>query len=180
MQILFIILSILAGIILLILIIALFIKKDYLITRTVSISAPSSTIFEYIQYLKNQDNYSKWNLMDPTMKKEYSGTDGTIGFVSAWESPNKNVGKGQQKITNILPGKGIELEIQFIKPFPGAAKAELNINKISDTESNVNWSLQSSMKYPSNIMLLVMNMDKMIGNDLEIGLSNLKQLMESK
>ena len=86
----------------------------------------------------------------------------------------------QQKITNILPGKGIELEIQFIKPFPGIAKAELNINKISDTESKVNWSLQSSMKYPTNIMLLVMNMDKMIGNDLEIGLSNLKQLMESK
>jgi hypothetical protein len=180
MQILLIILSILASIIVLVLLIALFVKKDYSIIRTTTISTPTPTIFNYIQLLKNQDNYSKWAMMDPNMKKEYTGTDGTIGFVSAWDSPHKNVGKGQQKITNIHPGKGIELEIQFIKPFPGLAQAAMSIDKINDNQSNVSWSLKSSMKYPSNIMLLFLNMEKLIGNDLEIGLSNLKKLMESK
>jgi hypothetical protein len=180
MQIFLIILAVLLGIIALLLVVALFIKKDYTIIRNVQISSPSSTIFDYIKYLKNQDNYSKWAMMDPNMKKEYTGTDGTIGFVSAWDSPHKSVGKGQQKITNIHPGKGIELEIQFIKPFPGLAKAAMNIDKLNQNESKVSWSLQSSMKYPSNIMLLFLSMEKLIGNDLEVGLNNLKKLMESK
>jgi len=180
MQILLYILAVLAGIIALVLIVALFIKKDYLVVRTIPISATPPSIFNYIKFLKNQDNYSKWAMMDPNMKKEFSGTDAEIGFVSAWDSPIKNVGKGQQKITKLIPNKSVELEIQFIRPFPGLANAVFQIDEINATESKVSWSLQSSMKYPTNFMLLFMNMDKMIGNDLEIGLNNLKQLMESK
>jgi hypothetical protein len=36
------------------------------------------------------------------------------------------------------------------------------------------------MKYPMNIMLLFMNMDEMLGKDLETGLVNLKAVMEKK
>jgi hypothetical protein len=34
------------------------------------------------------------------------------------------------------------------------------------------------MPYPMNLMLLCMNMDKMIGKDLETGLTNLKGVLE--
>jgi hypothetical protein len=27
------------------------------------------------------------------MKKEYTGTDGTVGFISAWDSENKELGR---------------------------------------------------------------------------------------
>lgn len=56
----------------------------------------------------------------------------------------------------------------------------MNIETVNADENKVSWNLKSSMKYPSNIMLLFLNMEKLIGNDLEIGLSNLKKLMESK
>lgn len=47
-------------------------------------------------------------------------------------------------------------------------------------ETLVKWGISSSMKYPANIMLLFMNMEKMIGNDLETGLSNLKTILEKQ
>jgi hypothetical protein len=34
------------------------------------------------------------------------------------------------------------------------------------------------MKYPTNLTLLFMNMEKMVGNDLEKGLQNLKTIMD--
>jgi hypothetical protein len=34
------------------------------------------------------------------------------------------------------------------------------------------------LPYPFNLMLLFMNMDKMIGDDLSTGLTNLKTLLE--
>jgi hypothetical protein len=34
------------------------------------------------------------------------------------------------------------------------------------------------MNYPANVMLLFMNMEKMVGGDLEKGLQNLKTILE--
>jgi hypothetical protein len=34
------------------------------------------------------------------------------------------------------------------------------------------------MKYPMNLMLLFMNMEKMVGGDLDKGLQNLKSVLE--
>jgi hypothetical protein len=92
------ILIILAIIIAIPLIVAIFIKKDYAVEREIVINKPKTDVFDYIKYLKNQDNYSKWNKIDPNMKKAYTGTDGTVGFISAWESKDENVGVGEQEI----------------------------------------------------------------------------------
>ena len=81
------------------LIVALFVKKDYAIERQVVINKPKQEVFNYIKFLKNQDNYSKWNMIDPNMKKAYTGTDGTVGFlflrgrvlIKMWELANKRL-----------------------------------------------------------------------------------------
>jgi hypothetical protein len=36
------------------------------------------------------------------------------------------------------------------------------------------WTFSSAMKYPTNIMMLFMNFEKMLGSDMEISLQNLK------
>src|SRR2546428_8446319 len=98
------------------LVVALFVKKDYSIKREIVINKPKKEVFDYIRFLRNQDNFSKWAQMDPNMKKTYRGTDGTVGFVSAWESENKNVGVGEQEIKAIKEGERIDLELRFKKP----------------------------------------------------------------
>jgi hypothetical protein len=166
------------SLVVILLIIAAFVKKEYGVVREISISKPKQTVFDYIRFLKNQDNFSKWAMMDPNMKKEFRGMDGNVGFVNAWDSTNKNVGKGEQEIKNIKEGERVDFEIRFIKPFAGIADAYLSTESISKDKTLVKWGFDSRMAYPMNLMLLFMNMDKMVGNDLGTGLSNLKNLLE--
>src|SRR5258708_28256070 len=119
MSILITILVIIASLVALVLIIGLFMKKEYTIIREVTINKPKQDVFNYIKYVKNQDDYSVWVKIDPLMKREYSGTDGTVGFVSAWDSTNKKAGKGEQEIKGIKEGERVDLGLHFIKPFEG-------------------------------------------------------------
>jgi hypothetical protein len=105
------------SLVLLLLIIAAFVKRKYSVVLEISINKTKSEVFNYLKFLKNQDNFSKWATMDPNMKQEYRGTDGTVGFVSAWESEDRNVGKGEQEIRKIVDGERIDFELRFIKPF---------------------------------------------------------------
>ncbi len=172
-----IVLYIIIGIIALLLLSGLVISKDMNVSREIVINKPKAEVFNYIKYLKNQDNFSKWGSMDPNMKKEYTGTDGTVGFVSAWEG-NSKVGKGEQEITAIEEGKRLNFDLRFIKPFKSFSKAFMITEAVSDTATKVTWGFDSKMVYPMNIMKLFMNMEKMVGNDFSTGLTNLKNLME--
>lgn len=178
MNILLTILIVIVLLVALVMIIAIFTKKEYAIEKEIIINKPKKIVFNYIKYLKNQNNYSKWAMMDPGMKQTFYGTDGTVGFTSAWDSDNKKVGKGEQKIRRIIEGERVEYEIHFIKPFEGRAIAYITATRISETQTKVKWGFDSSMKYPMNIMLLFMNMEKLIGGDLTTGLVNLKAILE--
>lgn len=137
-------------------------------------------VFEYIKLLKNQNNYSKWALMDPNMKKEYTGIDGVRGFKSAWESDMKEVGKGVQEIVKVTEGERVDFALHFIKPFDGMADSYMTVDPVTPSETKVKWGFHSKMNYPMNILLMFMNMDKVIGRDLNTGLNNLKNLLEKK
>ncbi len=180
MQILLIILSTIAVIITLMLILALFVRKNYSVEREITVNQPSNTVFNYIKYLKNQDSFSKWATMDPHMKKEYRGTDGTPGFVSAWDSQDRNVGKGEQEILKVTEGQRLDFEIRFIRPFAGVSQAYMTTENAGVNLTLVKWGFSSKMKYPMNLMLLVMDMEKMIGNDFSTGLNNMKMIIEKK
>ena len=171
-----IVLYIILGIIVLLLLAGLVISKDMNVKREIVINKPSSEVFNYVKYLKNQDNYSKWAAMDPDMKKEFRGTDGQPGFVSAWEG-NKKVGKGEQEIKAVSDGR-IDTELRFEKPFKSIAQARMTTEPADGGSTKVTWGFESKMAYPMNIMKLFMNMDKAIGNDFSTGLNNLKALLE--
>src|SRR5687767_6815253 len=94
------------GLVAILLIVALFVKKDYAVEREITINKPKQEVFAYIKYLKNQDNFSKWGSMDPAMQKSYTGTDGAVGAVSAWKG-NSDVGEGEQEIKKITEGERI-------------------------------------------------------------------------
>jgi len=180
MKILKTILIVIVIIIALPLVIALFTQKDYAVEREVSIDKPKQEVFDYVKYLKNQDNYSKWAMMDPEMEKTYEGTDGTVGFVSAWESDNPDVGKGEQEIIKITDTDRIDYELRFYEPFEATDNAYMITEEQSDNQTIVKWGFNGRMNYPMNLMLLFMDMETMLGSDLETGLTNLKDVLENQ
>jgi uncharacterized membrane protein len=169
------ILLFIVAIIALFLIVALFVSKDYKVEKSITINKPKTEIFNYIKSLKNQDNFSKWASLDPSMKKSSRGTDETVGFTTMWEG-NKDVGKGEQEIKKIEEGKRIDFELRFEKPMKDIAQAYMTTDSVAPNQTLVKWGLTGHMTYPMNIMGLVM--DKMVGGDFEVGLANLKALQE--
>lgn len=162
-----------------VLITALFLDKDYHIERSIEINASKDQLFEYVKYLRNQEEYSVWAKMDPEMKRKYAGTDGEVGFISAWKSKKKDVGAGEQEITKITPGKRIDYELRFKEPFEAKHKAFIDFKKISKNKTRIAWGFDGSVPWPMNITLIFMDMDEMLGPDLEGGLKNLKEIQET-
>lgn len=162
------------------LIIAIFIDKGYTVERSVAINQPKQVVFDYIKYLENQANYSKWDSMDPAMKKTYSGQDAQPGFVYRWESEKDEVGWGEQEILKISEAERIDFELRFLKPFKSVSSAYLSTTYIEESQTEVTWGFHGEMAYPSNLMLLFFDMEEMIGNDLEVGLANLKSILENQ
>ena len=63
------------------------------IQKSVVISKPKREVFEYLKHIRNQDNFSVWNMKDPNQKVETRGTDGTVGFIYSWDSNDKSIFK---------------------------------------------------------------------------------------
>ena len=174
---LLIILGIIGGIIALLLILALVAKKGYSVHREIVINQPRQEVFDYVKLIKNQDNYSKWVMTDPNMKKEFKGTDGTVGFIYGWNG-NKQAGEGEQEIKNIVNGERVDVEIRFVRPFAAVGYGDMVLTPAPGNQTHVRWGMSSSMKYPMNVMLLFMNMDKLLGKDLDTSLNTLKGILE--
>ncbi|MGO4906337.1 SRPBCC family protein [Flavobacterium sp. W20_MBD1_R3] len=166
------------GIIVLVLLIALFLPKEYAVEREITINQPKDSVFNYIKYLKNQDSFSVWFSKDPAMKKTFTGTDGTIGAIAGWDSKDKNVGIGEQEIKKIVKGERIDFELRFKVPIESTDNAYMITEAISPNKTKVKWGFNGKMPYPMNLMLPILNMEEMLGKDLQDGLNNLKAVLE--
>ncbi|MDB5255954.1 MAG: hypothetical protein JWM14_649 [Chitinophagaceae bacterium] len=171
------ILLVLVAIIALLLIAGLFIKKEYNIERVVFIGLPKEKVFEYIKMLKNQDHYNKWWMEDPQAKKTFTGIDGTVGFIAAWDSANKQSGKGEQEIKKIAEGQRIDFEIRFERPFEGIAEVFIATDAVTEG-TKVSWGFSGKNKYPMNVIYKVFNLEKKLGDDMSEGLNRLKKVLE--
>jgi len=150
---------------------------DFSTERSVEIEKPKEEVFDYIRHLRNQDEYSAWAAMDPNMTQEFRGTDGTVGFVSAWEG--EETGKGEQEIVGIIEGERIDFKLRFFEPFESEADVYMITDSLSENRTRVTWGLESSMNRPMNLMLLFVNMEEAIGNDYDEGLAKLKEILEN-
>jgi uncharacterized protein YndB with AHSA1/START domain len=178
MRVLIIVVIALISIVVLLLIVAIFVKKEYEIKREITINKPSSRVFDYIKFVKNQEQYSKWVMADPGMKKEFTGVDGQPGFVYAWESNDKQVGQGEQEIKRMKEGESIDLEIRFVKPFKNVGLAEMKTEPVAGGQTKVTWGMSGKSVYPMNITNLFI--DGILGKDIETSLHNLKNILEKQ
>jgi len=177
MNIVLIILSIIGGLIVLLLLIALISPKKYSVSRELVINRPRMDVFNYARLIKNQEKYSVWVMRDPNVNIVYKGTDGTVGAMSSWKSENKNVGVGEQEIKKIKEGESIETEIRFEKPFKSTGYGWTILNDDGAGMTKVTTRFYGYSKYPFNAMNFMM--DKMLGKDILQNLKNMKSNLES-
>lgn len=164
------------ALIALVLIIAIFVKKDFAVERSITINKPNQEVFDYVKMLKNQKNWSSYSQADPDMKEWFKGTDGTVGAVYGWES--KMMGNGEQVITKIAEGERVDIDLIFKGMMGATSPAYIATKVLSDSTTQVTWAMSGKMNYPMNFMGLFMSMDDMIGTEYQKSLEQLKGILE--
>lgn len=161
----------------LMLLIALFLPKDYTVTQSIIIERPQVEVFNYVKIIDNQKYYSIWVMEDPNSLMTTKGVDGTVGYISAWDSQNKNVGKGEQEIVKINEER-IDVDLRFERPFKSEAKASTTCKAIDATHTEVTNEFYGHSSYPMNLMTVFMK--GMLGDAMKKNLTNLKEILEKQ
>ena len=152
-------------------------KPDtFTVRRATAVKAPPETIFPLINDFHQWGTWSPYETKDPAMKRTYSGTASGKGAVYAWQG-NKNVGSGRMEILDSSAPSKIVIKLDFFAPFEGHNTAEFTMLPQGDV-TNVTWLMHGPVPFMAKIMHVLMNIDRMVGKDFEIGLANLKRLTE--
>lgn len=173
------VLYILVALVVILIVLAVVAPKNYHVKRSIIIRKPLPEVFEYLKYIRNQDQWSPWKQKDPNMTQTSEGIDGQVGFVNRWEG-NKEVGIGEQEIVRITENDRIESQLRFYKPWKSESDAYIVVKVVDETRTEVIWGFSGVNKVPANVFMLFYNMDKAVGKDFEQGLLNLKDLLEKE
>ncbi len=145
------------------------------IEREITINKPVEEVYEFARFVGNMDKVSVWQSIDPDMKTSTSGTDGSVGFISSWESDHKKVGVGEQEIVNLTPNERVDLKLRFKNP-DSEGDAYLITEAVDSMTTTVKWGFASEFPVPFN--LLMPSIEKEIIENFDQGLQNLKTELE--
>ena len=147
------------------------------VARSRTMAAPPPVVFAQVDDLRNWEAWNPWQKKDPAMKLAFSGPPTGPGASYSWAG-NKDVGEGSLTIKESRPNDLVRIELQFTKPFRGTNTATFTFAPAGN-QTNVTWIMEGRNTFLSKALHLVMNMDKMIGNDFEKGLANMKAVVEA-
>lgn len=158
------------------LVVAAFLPKEMSLERSITIDAPVSEVYDYARMLKNQEEFSVWVMADPNIQLEYSGVDGTVGATSSWVSEDKNVGVGEQEITNLVENERIDVEVRFEKPMKSVLTAYNTFEEVGEGQTLVTDGFSSTTPWPMNLICPIIK--KMLGQQIQQNLENMKANIE--
>lgn len=170
------VLAVVAVVLVIVLILAALKPDTFRVERTTIIKADPSNIFLRINDFHNWVAWSPYEKLDPTMKKTFSGAASGKGAVYEWNGNNK-AGTGRMEILESSAPSKIVIKLDFLTPFEGHNTSEFTMLPKGDS-TQVTWAMHGPSPFMMKIMGVFMNMDKMLGNDFEAGLANLKAVAE--
>jgi len=154
----------------------------YSVERKLEIAAPAERVFGVLNDLRQFAGVlvlfgSPWEQQDPNMQKTFEGPAEGVGQSYAWSG--KKVGKGKMAIEESVPGQKVGIKLEFEAPMKSTATFLLTLAG-TPTGSLVTWSMEGNHNFVGKAFGVFMNMDNMLGNDLEKGLAELKTVAEGK
>ncbi len=152
--------------------------NSFEVRRSVRINATADTIFSYLNDFRQWDRWSPWANKDPDMDKAASGSETGVGSIYEWNG-NKDVGQGRMEITESNPATDLSIRLEFLKPFKATNVADFKLDA-GEQDCEVSWILSGPNPFMAKLMSVFVSMDKMVGKDFELGLANLKTLVESE
>jgi len=148
------------------------------VQRSMSIEAPPEKIFPLINDLRKFSLWSPYEDLDPAMKRTYSGKLSGKGAAYAWKG-NRKAGEGRMEVAHTSPPSAVVMRLDFVRPFEAHNIVEFSLETEGDA-TKVTWAMRGSNDYFAKLLQLFFSMDKLVGNDFEKGLANLKTIAEAQ
>ncbi|MDH6236352.1 SRPBCC family protein [Cryobacterium sp. CG_9.6] len=146
------------------------------IERSIVIRASADSIQPHVSDFNQWVAWSPWEGMDPDLTRTYSGVPGTVGATYKWDG-NRKAGAGTMTATAIAP-TSVDVDLAFTRPFKSTSAVHFDLTE-RNGQTTIVWTMLSPKTLTSRAFGLLMNMEKMIGSDLEKGLASLKKVVES-
>jgi effector-binding domain-containing protein len=105
------ILLVIAGLIVLLLLVGFVLPAKLEVSKSVTINAPASAVFDEINDLKRWETWQYWNTLDPEMKITYGEKTVGTGASYSWEGPK--LGDGNLTLNESVPDKSISIAMEF-------------------------------------------------------------------
>jgi len=151
--------------------------SDFQVERSATMAAPQAELFAQVNDLHKWDAWSPWAKLDPDAKISFEGPESGQGAAMTW-SGNDKVGEGEMTVVESQPNDAVKLKVDFVKPFEGTSNSEFGF-KPDGGQTAVTWTMSAHHNFLEKAFCLVMNGKKMIGDDMEKGLAQLKSVAET-
>ena len=150
---------------------------DIVIKRSVYIKAPKKLVLDQVIRFRNWENWGPLQQRDNTMRTTYTGTDCEIGSSLKWAGDKNTVGSGEFRITAVKDNE-IDLDVHVMQPEELMATSAFYVTD-SAAGSKATWEIRKHIGFPYNAGLVLINVDRLVGSDLENGLTNLRKYVEA-
>ncbi|NEM90967.1 SRPBCC family protein [Galbitalea soli] len=145
------------------------------IQKSTTIAAAPTAILPRLTDFHRWVEWSPWEGLDPALERSYTGADNAVGAEYAWNG-NRKAGAGTMRLEEVRDDS-VNIALTFTRPFSSASRVRFNLTP-SAAGTEVVWTMESPKTIGSRIFGLIMNMEKMIGSDLDKGLASLKRVVE--
>lgn len=151
---------------------------EFRITRSITIDAPPSKVFEQVNDFHKWEAWSPWAKLDRAVKNSFEGPSAGTGAIFKW-SGNDKIGEGDMTLTQSQPSERIKIKLHFSRPMEDTSDTEFTFTAKGE-QTVVTWTMTGHKNYMSKAVCLFMNLDKMVGGDFEEGLKSMKAVAEAK
>lgn len=149
---------------------------SFRVERSTSVAAPPERIYPLVADLRRMDEWSPWNKLDPSMKKQFSGDPAQPGAGYAWAG-NDEVGEGRMTILEVSPPSRVTFRLEFLKPYQSVATTGFRLVP-EGSATRVSWDMEGKLSFMEKLVGVFMDMDAMIAKDFDAGLAGIKAIAE--
>ncbi|MDV3220358.1 SRPBCC family protein [Intrasporangium sp.] len=150
--------------------------KEFRVHRSIDIAAPPERILPLLTDLRAWQKWSPWEGLDPALERTYAGAESGVGAVYGWRG-NSKAGQGRMEIVETAEDR-VGIDLLFAAPMKAHNRVDFELTP-SEAGTRVSWVMTGPQNLVMRLMSKVYSMEKMIAPDLEKGLRQLKQVVES-
>ncbi len=146
----------------------------YHVQRSIQIAAAPQQVFDTVADFGTWTKWSPWLCCEPNAQVNVTENASSVGSIYSWKG--EIVGQGEIEHRDLQPGRLIDEEIRFVKPFKSKSNVSFEMEPAGGG-TELTWHMNGSL--PWFMFWMKSLMEVLIGMDYERGLKMLKEWIET-